>query len=119
MLEVYKYIRFISFRYSRNFSQFVQFHIKVIHNRIKAVMSKYILYSIYILLLIGGIHFFISGFPRIQRKDLKAVMLIRIDRMRIHKIWSMWIRIQDNKITKFISNYLLKVKKKNYFQICT
>ena len=43
-----------------------------------------------------------------------AVMWIRIDRMQItiHKIWSMWIRIQNNKITKFIMNHLLKVKKK-------
>ena len=38
----------------------------------------------------------------------------------IHKIW--WIRIrriQDNKITKFISNHVLKGNKKKYFQICT
>ena len=34
--------------------------------------------------------------------------------IRIYKIWSMQIRIQDNKITKFISNHL-KVKKKNVF----
>jgi len=27
------------------------------------------------------------------------------------------VRIQDNKITKLISNHLLKVKKKKYFQI--
>ena len=47
-------------------------------------------------------------------------MWIRIDRMRIrfHKIWSMRIPSQD-KNTKFISNNLLKVKKKKYFQICT
>ena len=32
----------------------------------------------------------------------------------IHKIWAIWIRIQD-KITKFISNHVLKVKKKKYF----
>jgi len=29
------------------------------------------------------------------------------------------IRIQVKRITKLISNYLLKVKKKIYFQICT
>ena len=27
-------------------------------------------------------------------------------------------RILDNKMTKLISNHLLKVKKKKYFQIC-
>jgi len=49
-----------------------------------------------------------------------AVMWIHIDRIRIriHKIWwiRIQIRIQYNKITKSISNHLLKVKKKNYFQ---
>ena len=35
-------------------------------------------------------------------------------RIRFHKIWSMRIRIQD-KNTKFISNNLLKVKKKKIF----
>ena len=35
-------------------------------------------------------------------------MWIRIDRMRI--------RIQVNKITKFISNHLLNVEKKNIFK---
>ena len=46
---------------------------------------------------------------------IKSVMWIRIYRMRIRlrKIWSLRIRIQDNRITKFISNHLLKVKKKN------
>ena len=38
------------------------------------------------------------------KHDLKSVMWIRIDRMRI--------RIQDNKFTKLISNHLLNVKKK-------
>ena len=42
-------------------------------------------------------------------------MWIRIDSMwiRIQKISWMWIRIQDNKTTKLISNHLLEVEKKN------
>ena len=44
-------------------------------------------------------------------------MWIRIDRMRfrIHKIWSTWIRIQDNKITKINFEPSFKVKKKTIF----
>ena len=38
-------------------------------------------------------------------------------RIRVHKIRSMRIRIQDNKITKLISNNLLIVKKKNIFYL--
>ena len=47
------------------------------------------------------------------------MMWIRIDRtrIRIHKIWSMWIRYRDNEITNLISTLLLKVKKKKYFHI--
>ena len=46
-----------------------------------------------------------------------TVMWILIDRMRIrsHKIIWMRIRIQDNKITKLMSNHLLKVNKKYIF----
>ena len=40
------------------------------------------------------------------------VNIFSVMRIRIHKIWSMRIRIQNKKITKFISNHLLKVKKK-------
>ena len=37
----------------------------------------------------------------------------KVTKTVIHKIWSMRIRIQDNKFTNLISNNLLKVKKKN------
>ena len=52
------------------------------------------------------------------KRNSWSVMWIRINRMRlrIHKIWSLRIRIQNNKITKSISNYLLRVKKKNIFK---
>ena len=53
-----------------------------------------------------------------KSKQNWLVMWIRIDQMRIriHKIWTMQIQIQDNKIINLISANLLKVKKKNIFK---
>jgi len=67
----------------------------------------------------NGFFYLVKALQTKFRSDmLPPVMWIRIGRMRIRiqKIWSMRIRIQDNKITNLISNNLLKVKKKNIFK---
>ena len=43
-------------------------------------------------------------------------MWIRINHMRIRIRKILWMRIQDNKITKLITNHHLKVKKKYFFR---